>query len=121
MFADLANRLSPALDAVAVFTTCAELVAVDIRVAVRAGRPDVREHEAPVAVRTPNVLMQAAKGLSRLGAVLKLGDRPVGRPTRGGVAVLTGQIQRTVRTLRPVRRLLGAAKPESQQHRPAPS
>lgn len=94
------NRLHgnvPTIDAVALFTASAHFPAMDICVALRALRPDVRKHRLDVALRAHDALMHAAQGKACL-VVIKLRHTANRFPAERCVTVRTWQIQRAVRT-----------------------
>ena len=104
MILDRLHRYIPAQRSVALGAVGAHLAAVNIRVAVRAIFAYLGEDGLRVAFRAAHFFMHAAKGVAR-GVVIEFGDGANRGPTRTGVAVLAGNIQRAVRTA--ARLLLG--------------
>lgn len=89
----------PAFYGVAIFATSAELAPVDIRVAVRALRARVPEHQVGMALPAGYPFMHPAQG--KLGVVvIKLRDIADRLPGCEAVTVLARQIQITVRVAR---------------------
>ncbi len=87
----------PAAYRVAPCAVPSELPLMDIRVAVRALRADVGEHQTYVTLRAGHAGMQATQGKSRF-VVIKLDDIPQGLPGRKSMTVLTGYFQVAVWT-----------------------
>ena len=93
---DFLDGVGPTLHAVAVLATCAELVAVGVGVAVRALHANVGKNQRPVAVRTLHASMQPSKRVAGLRVVVKLRDSANRPPTGRGVAILAGEVERSV-------------------------
>lgn len=74
-----------------------ELSAVNVRVAIGAVLPHIGEDGLDVALRAGDFLVQPAERIAR-GVVIEFGDRADRAPARVGVAILTGNGQRAVRT-----------------------
>jgi len=73
---------------------------VDIGVAILAVLPHIIENRFDVALGAADRLVHPAQRIAGL-IVIEFRNRPDGFPSRGGVAVLTGDIQIAVRTVRP--------------------
>jgi len=96
----LLNRLSghlPAENCMALSAVASELTTVHVRVAIRAVLAHIGEDRLDVALRAGDFLVQPAERIAR-GVVIEFGNRPDRAPTRVGVAILTRNGQRTVRT-----------------------
>jgi len=96
---DLLDRDLPAADRVTLLAIRSELSFVDVGVAVLATLSDVGEDRLDVALHTSDGLVHAAQRISRC-VVIKLRDRANRLPSVWGVAVLTGNVQIAVRTVR---------------------
>ncbi len=96
---DLLDRHLPAADRVALLAIGSQLPLVNVRVAVLASLSDIGEHRLDVALDAGHRLVHAAQRISRL-IVIEFGDRADGFPSGGSVAVLTGHVQISVRTMR---------------------
>ena len=97
MFANSFDRSGPALHVVALLTLCAELSAMNIGVAVGAFVTDLRKHGIRVALCARNALVHAAE--REVGStVIELRQITYRLPCAERVAVLTGDLQRPVRT-----------------------
>ena len=73
----------------------AHLAAMNIRVTIGAILADVREDGLHVALNAFHFFMQTAQGILRF-IVIKLGNGADGTPTSGGVAVLAGNVERSM-------------------------
>ena len=96
----LPNRLDrhlPAENRVTLGAVCAELTAVDVRMAIRAVLADIGKNRLQVALYAVDFFVHTAKGISR-GVVIKFGDGADGAPTGARVAILAWDGQRPVRT-----------------------
>ena len=87
----------PALNRVALRTVRAHFSLVDVGVAVLAILADVGKYRLDMALHALHFFVHAAKRVLGL-IVIELRYRPDGPPTRGGMAVLAGNVQRAVRT-----------------------
>lgn len=96
---DLLHRDLPSLDRVALFAGRAKLTLVDIGMAIGAFLSHVREHRLGVTLGATDPLMHAAQRKSGL-AVVELRNIADRLPSAQGMAVLAGDVQRTVRALR---------------------
>jgi len=113
-----AHRLKPAAHCVAVLATSAELLLMDVGVAVRTFDSDVAENRAAMAVGASNGLVQAAQGVLGFRIVIELRNGANRLPTRRRVTVLAGDIESAVRVPRTaLLRLLGAKHRPQQQQR----
>jgi len=99
MLLDVLHGNTPALHAVAVLASSAELPAMDIGVAVGAFCARVREHQIAVALPAADPFVHAAQGELGL-VVVKLRNVADGLPGRESVAVLAGEIQIAMRAAR---------------------
>jgi len=90
---------SPALHRVALLALCAELAAMNVRMAIRALGSDVGEHEADMALRAGNPPMKSPQRVMRL-VMIELDNIAEGFPSRECVAVLAGGRQISVRAAR---------------------
>ena len=117
MLARLLQGNLPALHRVAGCTVRSELALVDVRVAIRTPGTDVREHRAGVALHAGDFLVHAQQRILRFVVIefRLVADR---FPTRECVAVVTGDIQGSVRTSRFWRALLlpGLTRPGHCHH-----
>jgi hypothetical protein len=96
---DVLHRNSPASHVVAVFAVRSELPAVNIGVAIRAFRAGVAEYQVSVALAARDSFVHAAQ--RKLGViVIKFGNVANRLPRGKGMAVLTGEIQVSVRAAR---------------------
>lgn len=86
----------PALHRVAALAFGAELAAVNIGVAIRAGLADILEHEAGVTLRAGNLRVHPPQRISS-AVVVELRDRPNRLPACVRVAVLTRYCDGAVR------------------------
>ena len=103
--ADFFQRHLPTAYGVAAFTVCAELAAMDIRVAICAMGTYIFEDQVSVALSTCHFLVHAAQGITSV-VMIELWTRAYRFPTRVRVALLAGNGNGAVR----VRHLgLGAA------------
>lgn len=93
---NLLHRDLPSLDGVALLATGAELPLVNIGVAIRALRAYICEHRLGVALRAGDALMHPAQGKTGL-VVVEFRDTSNRFPPALGVAILAGNIQRSVR------------------------
>jgi hypothetical protein len=100
----LLDRNRPSLYCVALLAVGAELPFVNIGVAILAALPHIREHRLHVTLAAGHCLMHAAQGISRL-IVVELRNGTDGRPGTCRVAVLAGNVQIAVRTMRTSPRL----------------
>lgn len=96
MIADPIDRSCPTAHTVATFAAGAHVSAMDVGVAVAAFPSHIAEHRFQVALRTRNRLVHATKWVAGL-VVIELGYLADRFPSAGGVAVLTGDVQRSVR------------------------
>lgn len=85
----------PAFHRVTLLTIGAKLAAVDIRVAIRAARADVREDKIGMALVAIHFLVHAAQRVARQ-VVIKLRNTADGFPTRIRVAVLARDVDGAV-------------------------
>lgn len=83
------------------FAVRTHLSAVNIRVAVRALRTYIRKNRLGVASSASHIRVHSAQRVFRL-AVIEFRNRANRLPSRLGVAVLTGNGQRTMRAPRTV-------------------
>ncbi len=104
MHVDLRDIHSPAADGMTVLARPAHLAAVDVGVAVGALVADIGEYHLGVAVRTGDALVQPAQGKFGL-IVVELGHRADRLPSVDRMAILTRDVQITVRASRVIRRL----------------
>jgi len=72
-----------------------ELPPMNIGMAVRAFRPDVREHQLRMALNTLDFLVHTAQGIASL-IVVKFRNGADGLPTGGGVAIFARNVDRPV-------------------------
>ena len=93
---DLRQRNLPAFHAVALFATGAKLTFVDVGVAIGAFRSDIGEYRLGVALRASYTLMQSAQRILSL-IVVEFRNRADRFPTFDGMAILTGNVQISVR------------------------
>ena len=93
----------PALHRVARLAVCAHLSAMNICMAIRALRSNIRENWFRMALRAGHVRMHAAQRILCL-IVIEFGDRADRLPSSLRVTVLTGHSQGTVRTPRAIAR-----------------
>ena len=94
------NRLGgnvPAVDAMALFTARTHFPAMDVGVALRALRSDIRKYRFDVALRAHHPLVHSTQREACL-VVIKLRYAANWFPAERSVTVRAGQIQRTVRT-----------------------
>jgi hypothetical protein len=92
------NRLYgnvPAANRMALLAVGAELPPVNVGVAVRASRTDVREHQLGMALHALDLLVHPAEGITGF-IVAKFRNAAYGLPTDGGVAVFARNIDRAV-------------------------
>jgi hypothetical protein len=89
----------PAIDLVAEVALCSVLATVDVSMTILAIAPDAGKNGIDVAVLAAHIAVQATQRKTGLAVIeLRLAaNRP---PCRDGVALLAGNLQRTVRTLR---------------------
>lgn len=92
------KRDVPALHRVALFA-CPHFAAMNVRVAVAATGPRVREHRLGMALRAGNVLVHAPQRKAGF-VVIEFRNGADRLPPHRGVAVLAGAIQVAVRTTR---------------------
>jgi len=93
---DCVQRDVPSFYRVAVFAACAELAAMNIRMAIGALFADVPEDQTGVAGRAGDILMHSTEWVART-VMAELGKGADGIPTGGGMTVLAGDCQSTVR------------------------
>ena len=91
------DRRGPALHVVASFALSSHLPAMNISVAVCTFVPHLREDGIRMALHASNALVHSAQGEVCL-AVIEVGYVPDRLPTAERMAVLTRDLQRTVRT-----------------------
>jgi hypothetical protein len=97
VLADLVNVDFPPADGMTVLANRAHLAAVNVGMAVGALVSHIGKDHLDVAGRAGHALVHAAQ--RKLGGVvIEFGNGPDGPPSINGVAVLTGDIQRAVRT-----------------------
>ena len=96
---NLLNGIIPAENRVALRAVRAHFPLVNVGVAILTIFAYVREYRFYVALRALNFLMHAAQRISCF-IVIKFRDGADGAPARGGVAVLAGNGERSVRTAR---------------------
>ena len=101
---DLLQRYSPSFYRVALFAIRSELSAMNIGVTVGATLSDVREHRLHVTLRAGHILVHATQWITGL-AMVEFRDIANRLPSAIGVAVLTRNVQRTVRAASLHRRL----------------
>ena len=99
MLLDSLHRDLPAPNGVALFATRPELTPVNIGVAVLTALSDVREHGLDVALDARHRPVHAAQRILRL-IVIEFRNRPNRLPRVRRVAILTGNVQVSVRTMR---------------------
>jgi len=95
----LLNRDLPAANGVALLAVRSQLALVNVGVAVLAAQPHVAEHRLHVTLCAGNGLMHASQRVASL-IVIELRNGADGSPCICRVAVLTGNIQVPVRTVR---------------------
>lgn len=96
---DLLDSDRPSSNAMALLTIGTQLPLVNISVAVLAALAYVSEDEFDVALRAGHCLVHAAKRVAGL-IVVEFRDRSDRLPRARGVAVLAGQVQAAVWTMR---------------------
>ena len=96
---DLLNRNLPAAHRVALLAIRSQLPLMNISVAVLASLSDIGEHGLHVALNAGHRLVQAAQRVARL-IVIEFWNRTDWFPSGSGVAVLTRNVQISVRTVR---------------------
>ena len=106
----------PALDGVALLAPGSHLAAVDVGMAVGALVSYVREDRLRMALGTGNVLVHAAQGITCL-VVIEFGDGANRFPPYRRVAILTGNVQISVRTARLCGHLRRRKRRTSSEHR----
>ena len=74
----------------------AELAAVDVGVTIRAMGAHILEDQAGVALRTGHLCMHSTQRITSM-VMIEFGIRSNGFPTRIGMALLTGNRDRTMR------------------------
>lgn len=92
----LAGVNFPSVYGVALFAVGAELVAVNIGVAIGAARPCVLEDEIRVALGAGDFRVRSAQRECR-AAVIEFGQAADGLPTCAGMAILAGDVDGAVR------------------------
>jgi hypothetical protein len=92
VFPDSLQNDIPAFDGMTLFAISSHLAAMNIGVTVRAIGTGVGEDGLGMTLCAGYAFVQTAQRISGL-VVIKLGDSANGFPTRGGVAVLTRDIQ----------------------------
>jgi hypothetical protein len=97
VIAKLLHRFTPSANRVALLAALAELLTVDVCMAVGAFNAHVLEGHAVMAVGTSNRLMAAAQGIGCFRVVVELGNRSDRLPTRCRVTVLARDVQVAVR------------------------
>ena len=97
MLLDLLRLHGPATNRVALLTIRAQFSSMNIRVAISAQVADVCEHRLDVALGTGHALMQSTEWIAGR-IVVEFGNRPDRLPPIEGVAILTGDVQWSVRT-----------------------
>jgi len=116
---DLLHGYLPAADGVALFTIRAELTPVDVGVAVLTPLSKVREHRLDMALDASHRLVHAAQRVFSL-IVIEFRNRPNRFPGVRRVAILAGNIQISVRTMRPLGHLRSrwhSAQYQGEQHK----
>ena len=93
----------PALHVMTGLADRAHLAAMNIRMAIRALRSNIRENRFRMALRAGHIRMHAPQRILCL-IVIEFGDRADRLPSRLRVTVLTGNSQGTVRTPRAIAR-----------------
>ena len=99
MIFHLLNCNIPPLDGVALRAIRAHFPLVDIGVAILTILAGIGKHRLDVALRAGHFLMHPTERITSL-IMIELRNCPDGPPTRGRVAVLAGNGQCAVRTLR---------------------
>jgi len=114
---DLLNRNLPSAHGVARLAVRSQLPLVNIGVAVLAALADVGEHRLHVALRAGHGRVHTAQWISSL-IVIEFWDGANRFPSGGGVTILAGGVQISVRTVRAVSLRLSApgSSREHQQH-----
>lgn len=102
VLAYLADGLLPTLHRMAVAATSAELIAMDVSMAIRALDADIRKYQTAVAVVATHVLVHSAKRVRSLGVVVELWYSANRNPTARRVTVLARHSKRTMRVSRPI-------------------
>jgi len=95
---NLLDGYVPPLNGVTLCTVGTHLSAVNVLVAIRAILAYVGENRLHVTLHTGNFFMHSAEWILCF-VVIEFGDRTNGAPASGGMTVLTGNGQRTMRTL----------------------
>ena len=96
MVADGRHGNLPAFDGVTRFAVCAELAAVNVRMAVRAFLSGVRKDQLHVALGALHFLVHAAQRVACL-VMVKLRNAADRLPAQRGVTVLAGNVEGSVR------------------------
>jgi hypothetical protein len=96
---DLLDRHLPTAHGVALFAIRSQLPLVNVRMAVLASLPDVREYGLHVTLDAGHRLVHAAQGVSCL-IVIEFWNRTDRFPSGSCVTVLTRDVQISVRTVR---------------------
>ena len=95
VIADCRDRNVPALHGVTRLAICAELPAVNVRMAIRAFLSHVCENELHVALRAQYFFVHSTQGIVGL-IVAEFRNAPNGFPTKGRMAVFAGDSERAV-------------------------
>lgn len=98
---DLLHAHLPASDCVALFAVGPELTAVNISVTVLTVLSSIGEHRLDMALGASDRLVHAAQRVFRL-IVIEFRNRANRLPCARCVAILTGDVQVSVRTMRPL-------------------
>jgi len=116
---DLLNGIVPTKNGVALRAVRAHFALVNIGVAILTIFANICEYRFYVALRALHLLMHAAQGVVRF-VVIEFRNGTDGAPTRGGMAILAGDGERSVRTASglPLRCASGSARcrRREQQH-----
>jgi len=116
---DLLDGYLPAPNGVALFAIRPELTAVNVGVTVLAALSNVHEHRLHMALNARHRLMHTTQRVFRL-IVVEFRNRPNRFPCFRRVAILAGNGQISVRTMRPVGHLCSprhSEKGQDQQHK----
>ena len=96
----ISNRNLPAANRVALLAICSQLALVNVGMAILAVFSDVGENGPGVALGTRNRLVQATQRILRL-IVIEFRNRANRPPRIGCVAILAGNVEIAMRTVRP--------------------
>ena len=99
MLLDLLNRDLPSAHGVALLAVCAQLPLMNIGMTILATLADVAEHRLHVTLNACDRLVHAAQRIFSL-IVIEFRNGSDRGPGAGSVAVLTGDVQISVRTMR---------------------